>query len=307
LGLFIAGFRLSLGVPREFACTVQRLRDGGAYVGGDESVGVYLDKLSSLAVRWASYVAIAVAFLLVAGTNQALGDGSSLQKAFLLAAEIPAGAVAGYVLGRMSIYGLIGLLPNQYRMPLRVQTGHPDGCAGFKPIGDFYLQQGALAGLPAGFLAVWRILIRLGPFPRYDHWRVVYDALLGVAIVFEVLSFVVPIWAFHREMVRQKAALTHEADDLGKRISQIKAQLAAKGSDVSVSNGKDQLANLVDRYWDIENMPTWPVSMSTWGRFSLRNAALVLPIMVQATGVDKNLPTVIPPLARIIHDVSDSG
>jgi hypothetical protein len=304
LGLFIVGFRLSLGVPREFSATVSRLRDGGAYVGTDASIGIYLDKLTCLASRWGLYAAIAVALVLLVGTNQALGGGNYLQKIFLLTAEIPAGAVAGYVLGRMSVYGLVGLLPKTYQMPLRVQPGHPDGCAGFKPIGDFYLQQGGLAALPAGFLAAWLILIPLGPFPRYDHWRLVYAALLGVAIAFEVLAFIVPIWGFHRVMERQKAVLIHEADELGRKIARIKAQLAGFGSDPAEESGSDRVAALIDYYQAIEDLPTWPVSRSMLGYFSLRNLALLVPFVVQATEADKNFPTVIPPLEKFLEALS---
>jgi hypothetical protein len=132
----------------------------------------------------------------------------------------------------------------------------------------------------------------------------VYSGLLVVAIAFEVLAFIVPIWAFHRVMERQKAVLIHEADELGRKISRIKAQLAGFDSELPEEIGRDRVTALVDYYEAIENMPTWPLSRSMLGHFSLRNLALLLPIVVQATEADKSFPTVIPPLEKFLDALS---
>src|SRR5258706_6200325 len=59
-----------------------------------------------------------------------------------------------------------------------------------------------------------------------------YLGLLAIALVFEVIAFVFPMWWFHREMQAQKELLLEEADYLSERIGNIPKQIAqAPGSE----------------------------------------------------------------------------
>src|SRR5262249_6007454 len=110
---------------------------------------------------------------------------------------------AGWHLGRMASYGTLGFLIKQEGLSLEVMPGHPDETGGFKPLGDFYFFQAALASFPALFLAVWLILMDYWPVAhaRYaQRWTAPYLGLLPIAIAFEILAFLVPLWFFHREM-----------------------------------------------------------------------------------------------------------
>jgi hypothetical protein len=189
---------------------------------------------------------------------------------------------AGWHLGRMASYGTMGFLIKEQGLSVEVMPGHPDEVGGFKPLGDFYFSQAVLAGFPALFLAVWLILMQYWPVAhnRYAQtWMRPYLGLLPIGIAFEILAFFVPIWFFHREMERGKAAQLHEADKLAKDIVRIEAELASAQDSRQYDLLKEQLSFLTRRYDDIEHMPTWPVHTRTLRLFLRNNALLALPLL----------------------------
>jgi hypothetical protein len=199
-----------------------------------------------------------------------------------------AGAVAGGLLGRMAGYGRFGKVLAKHRLALQVVPGHPDGAAGLKPIGDFYLYQSLTASLPAIFLATWVLLISLGGLSRlWGHYRPFlheYLWLLVLAILFEILVFVLPMTSIHAIMRDQKEeVLLAEADRLSTAISATQARLDAP----EIEDGdaaKQRLTQLVERYHDLERTPTWPVDPSIRRRFTLRNLGLLIPFLGYALG-----------------------
>ena len=65
-------------------------------------------------------------------------------------------------------------------------------------MGDLFFYQALVIGLAATFLAIWWLIMPF--FPAYMHWRDFYLGLLAIAIVFEMLAFLAPMWSFHTEM-----------------------------------------------------------------------------------------------------------
>jgi hypothetical protein len=199
-----------------------------------------------------------------------------------------AGAVAGSWLGRMVSYGrLIGKTGlSRNKLVLRVIPGHPDGAGGLKPLGDFYLFQSLTASLPAIFLSVWVLLFSLGgPSPLWSADRVYLDpylVLLAVAILFEVLVFVLPMKSAHDEMNLQKHQLfLPEADRL------LSAGAPGQPGSPALPPSQDDAAvqqRLIERFNELNDAPEWPIDASIRRRFALRNLALLVPFIGYLVG-----------------------
>ncbi|QBQ54973.1 hypothetical protein [Nitrosococcus wardiae] len=197
------------------------------------------------------------------------------------AAQIPLTlfeAIGGYIVGRhlgiMASYGRLGHWLKRQGIRIQIKPGYPDGAVGLKPVGDFYFFQAMLLALPVLYLFLWWLMMPL--WPRYEAWRNIYLGLLPVAITFEVIAFLVPVWFFHREMQKQKMQLLREADVLGQEINDVETTLIESQDPAQRELLKDRLSFMTKRYGEIEHMPTWPVNAKTWRYFFINNLTLIL-------------------------------
>jgi hypothetical protein len=275
---FIIGVRLSQTIPGKLRVILARLVNRGVLLADPERLEQFEAKLEIRAKTWANRggiicgTAILTAFLVPFGFSKLL----------LMVFEGLGGYVVGRHLGWMACYGTLRLMLRKEALTLKVQPGHLDAAGGLKPIGDFYFLQAIVAVIPAAYLAIWWVIIPL--FPQYARWREPYLGLLAIAITFELLAFAVPLWLFHLEMEEQKIQLMKDADKLSRSISDIQAQLTVVQTSQEREKLKEQLSNLTKGYWDIEQMPTWPVDAKTLRRFTLNNLALFLPMIGKFTG-----------------------
>ena len=76
-----------------------------------------------------------------------------------------------------------------------------------------------------------------------------------------------------------------KADQLATEVVRMRNELAHLKTQAERSEVNEQLSAKTKQYWDIENMPTWPVDISTVRRFTLRNITLLLPVVAQSTGL----------------------
>jgi hypothetical protein len=204
----------------------------------------------------------------------------------LVVISLVGGYVVGRYLGHVASYGMLGRFLKEKALRLRVQPGHPDGAAVFKPAGDFYFSQAMLIALLALFLAVWSIIFIF--WPRYSEWREPYAILLAVVLVFELLAFLAPLWFFHQEMKRQKLGYLRQADELSKSIIEIQAKLVKPQPADEKEVLSDRLSRSTQEYLAIENMSTWPLDPKTRRRFAVRNVVLFLPALkglIPLTGI----------------------
>jgi len=207
----------------------------------------------------------------------------SVQGWWLIAASVAAlrRVAAGGWLGRMIGYGRLGRVASGRGLQLRMVPGHPDGAAGLKPIGDFYLYQSLVASLPAAFLGCWVLVLSLGRrIPGVGHYRPFLDQyrwLLLLAILVGVLVFVLPLLSVHGMMKSHKEeTLLAEADRLVPQIEDARSRLDAPEA-VEQDAAERRLAALIKRYHELEAVPTWPVDTSIRRRFTLRNLSLLMP------------------------------
>src|SRR5262249_15305466 len=117
------------------------------------------------------------------------------------------------------------------------------------------------------------------------RWRNTYLGLLVVAIIVEMLAFVVPMVAFHRAMVRQRNKLRDEADRRSEELQQLESRMAVTDDDNERARIAERAKLLRDRYLTVKSMPTWPVDPRTRRRISVNNGLLLLPLVAKAVGV----------------------
>jgi hypothetical protein len=216
------------------------------------------------------------------------------------------GYVAGRYIGRAASFQDLGRLLRQEKIALIVQPGHLDGAAGFKPVGELFFFQAMVLAIPALFLAVWWLIIPASPElnAHYAIWREPYLGLLAIVLLFEVAAFVMPMWSFHQEMANQKTELLKNADELSQRVATLQAALADATTDQERKQLKDRLADMTERYWALEQMPTWPLDVKTRRRFTINNLALVVPLVSQFFNVTGFWGNLLKDLPNIINKIN---
>ncbi len=278
---FILGIYLWLDIPRNLETMLLRLLHRGTLDVSEEKLRAFEVTLHAKADRWAQYAGVLIALATLLAFVIAFKFPLPSNKILITTLEVIGAYIAGSFLGRMACYGALGWLLHQQQIPLKLQPGHLDGVAGLKPIGDFYFKQARVVAVPATFLAVWLLIIQLQLINRYSNWRAPYAGLLGIVLVFEVLTFLLPLWSFHQEMVLQKTRHLERADELSQEIDRVQLILTTEQDAQRRELLKDRLSSMTKQYWNIENLPTWPVAIQTRRLFTRNNLALVLPLILE--------------------------
>ena len=273
----IAGIAMAQGLSDRMAATIERLIYRGTVVPSRVSSESLPEILQTKARTWDHRGGVLLASLIA-------GIYGVWNGPLETALAIIAGYVVGRVVGRMVCYGFLGRFLRGEGARVIMQPGHPDGAAGLKPLGDFYFSQAMLLAIPIAFLAVWTLLIPVWPYHDYSHWRAPYLTLLVVGLVLEMGAFFLPMWTIHQDMVKEKARLQAEADELGRQIVGLRAKLTGIADAEARSALKDQVELLSRQYEELEHVPTWPVDRSTGRRFTVSNLAMFIPVAVQIIG-----------------------
>lgn len=272
---FILGLKLIAGLKQRFENTIQRLIQRKVLLLPENAIDAFFAQLEGHARDWARLAGLVCALAMALAFGIALAQDFQWPRALLGLAEVPAAYIAGTYLGRMASYGQVGWQLQAQGISLGLQPDHVDGVAGLKPIGDYYFRQACIAAIPAVFLALWWFIFPLWP-RDYSAWEQAYLALLSLAILIEVLAFIVPIWSFHRLMLNAKQHWLGDADRLSIEINELERRLDAGDTHAP---GATRLAELRRRFWAIEDMATWPVDLRTRKRFQLNNLLLLLPLV----------------------------
>jgi hypothetical protein len=190
--------------------------------------------------------------------------------------EAVLGFILGFVAWRMLVIAArIIQLGRDY--DLRIQVGHPDGCGGFRPVGDLCLWNGLLLSVPAIFLGFWLPLA--GEFGYGTRYTGLHTILLGVLIGLAVVMFVAPMWSIHIAMRRDAERIRKEIDEVGRRIDQISRDLLRRADDLTPEEAKQMTSDLEshqDVYRRTENLPTWPIDLRIAVKFG---TAQVVPLL----------------------------
>jgi len=285
--VLLIGLEMAGRTPAKLNMALQRLSNRGV-LGPPEEVDKLRGGLRRAWRRSWAVTGVCVACALI-GTSPWIGERSRGFHISTVGSLIPqlvffgiAGAAAGSWLGRMVSYGRVLLKASLRKqgLDLQVMPSHPDGAGGLKPLGDYYLYQSLTASLPAIFLAIWVLLISLGgrnpPWGDYRPYLGQYLSLLRVAILFEVLVFVLPMSSIHGLMEEQKEnCFLPEADSI----------FAAKTTDQAGLDNESDVEQeptrkrAIELYKELDNAPTWPIDSSIRRRFTLRNLAFLVPLI----------------------------
>ncbi len=274
LVVFLIALFLARSVPYRMEQTINRLVNRGAFKMSPKELVSFQTQMSkrgkNFGVVFAVIVGIAIfiAFVLAQHTFE-IG---------LLILETFLGLVAGFYIGQMIAYGTMGQLARTENVNIVSQPGHIDGAAGLQPIGNYYFFQAKVVALPCAFLAVWWVIIPLTPW--YSNWREPYLLLLIVALIFEIFSFIAPMWVFHLIMSAAKMEHLENADEISQKVMKLESQIIETTDSNWAGELQDQSNFLRERYREIENMPTWPVDANTRRRFTFNNLALFSPFLL---------------------------
>ena len=213
----------------------------------------------------------------------------------LLAVLASIGAyVAGAYLGRMISYGRLATHVTQAGWKISIFPEHVDGVGGLKPVGDFYFRQAMIAAIPVLFLGIWSIIFPYWKEPDYSDWAAPYLGLLVVALVIMLLAFVAPMLKFHNLMVEKKRSALLDADKLSRNVRE---ERDSSDPNTEITDVADRIEVLRNRYWHIENMPVWPLHISTLKRFRRNYILLTTPLITRLiddqTGVGKQVASML--------------
>jgi hypothetical protein len=276
--LQLSGEKLE-GVQRDLRTRAARAARRGMLIGG-------IAILSPIAL----FVPPGVAVLLDdVHTNDAFGVALTIgELAISVLVTLLVGLLAGYYLGyAISVGGWAARL-RTHGVTLQVRPGHPDGAAGWGPLGDLYLFEALMLTIAALYYGVWSYLIAAHNGYAYANFRNLqtpYFVFFLVILAGEVLAFLAPVWSFHTDMRRQKLALARETDALSDRILTVQARAVETDDPQEASRLSQQLATMTSLYTARVEMPTWPFNTGVTVRFGLANLGLLLPLVAQLAQV----------------------
>ena len=273
---FIVALALAQTIPGRMSQTLDRLAKRSVFELSEEVLAELQKKFEERRKLFSRVGAVLVGLVMLVSFLVAYGGIPSYAIPLTLL-EVSLGVVAGYYIGQMVAYGTLGQLSVRENVAISPRPGHIDRAAGLKPIGDFYFFQAMVVAIPCVYLAVWWFLIPLLPY--YQHWRSTYLGLLAVALLFEILSFFLPMWVFHLIMQQQKVKSLADADELSKKIIELENRILRSADARETNDLQKQLDFQREKYWEIEHMPTWPVDATTRRRFTVNNLFLFLPFL----------------------------
>jgi hypothetical protein len=271
---FILALYLARTIPGRMTQTLDRLTKRGVFELSDQALVTFQSKVEDRTEQYAKVGAFVVG-LAILGSFLVAYRAYIVREIPLTILELFLGAIAGYYIGQMIAYGTLGQLAQDEKVSIVAKHGHIDRAAGLKPIGDFYFFQAMVVAIPCLYIAIWWFIIPL--FSHYMLWRNPYLGLLAIGMTFEILSFFVPMWVFHQIMQAQKIKYLTEADELSKSIVELESRILHVSNPGEINDLQKQLDLQKEKYWEIEQMPTWPVDAQTRRRFTINNLLLFLP------------------------------
>lgn len=209
----------------------------------------------------------------------------------LLVAEVALEMISAFIVGRYVgqgiSYGFLGRQLAKDDVKLNVILGHSDNAAGLRPIGDFYFYQATVTALPVVFFTFWVLIMPVWSnfWPNTEsefasQWKNTYLIFFFIALGIEVLSFLVPLWFFHQQMVGQKSKMQRRADNLSASLLRLQRNDTSENQIAVQEEGMKQ-AMLVEQIAMLESLPTWALAPEVRQRFAWSNLAFLSPAAIQ--------------------------
>jgi hypothetical protein len=136
---------------------------------------------------------------------------------------------------------------------VRVDAFHPDRSGGLKPLGDVCLLNALIIAVPGVYVG-----LRVLADPQARDSAVLVAVFLPAVIVLATIVFFLPLYAVHRTMRREVAALR---DPLAREASDLAAELLQSWHRLTPEEFEERSkrhARLLQIYEGSRRMPTWP-------------------------------------------------
>ncbi len=194
---------------------------------------------------------------------------------------LPIGYLIGWLIWRVFVIAFfierLGL-----RFRLKVQSNHPDGSGGLRPLGVLCLLVALVVLVPAIFYGIWAFINLLVPGPYlavYQLWAPVFRLFLFALILIGLLVFFQPLYRIHRQMLDRRDEIQRELDRLSEEMDTIVVQLRANATSLTPQQGAEKLETLKflqQVYTENSRVPIWPFDWKLLARFL---SAQLLPLM----------------------------
>lgn len=282
LGAVVVGFAIFIGfgrrVPDAFALVRQRRlasdSDVAAYREFERETGRLLNARPSLIAGLLFAGAALARYPVGVGGLGALieaGPRGAPMWGPLAVADLVAEAVLGFAVGlAMWRMGVVGWRIHRLgeRFSLRLQLGHPDGCGGFKPLGNVCLWNALILAVPGAFLGWW---IAVGPVSQYgSRYVVLHSVLAAIVVLVATVAFLAPLWSIHRAMTRSAEAVRGHLEQHGRRIDELARELVERGDQLSAGQRESRSNDLKfwrELYERHRHVPTWPIDLPLVTKF----------------------------------------
>lgn len=271
------GLLVVASVDDEFDNMISRLVERGVLPRDIDrsALAQLLDEKANLAARGIALVS-ALAMLIAFAVS--VYYEPRFDKALLALPEVIGAYIAGSYLGRMVSFGRLAAHIAQAGWTISIFPEHVDGVGGLKPVGDFYFRQAMIAAIPVLFLGIWSVIFPYWDGRDYSHWVDPYLGLLVVALIIMLAAFLAPMVKFHNLMREEKHDALLKADKLSR---QVREERESNAPDTDITDIADKIEVLRSRYWNIENMPVWPLHISTLKRFRRNYLVLTTPLITR--------------------------
>ncbi|TFH54359.1 MAG: hypothetical protein E4G89_00090 [Methanothrix sp.] len=200
----------------------------------------------------------------LAGGHVALIEGIKLHLWVFLtqySSEDPLGFFSGVILDpllgfflglmawKMLITGrYIGFLNERFRLDPQMQ--HPDGHGGLGCLGKIYLLNASLIGIWGVLLCGWLVLGQV--IENADFSRPLVVEMLAFFVVITPLSFLFPVWGFHKLMQKKKEIIIKSLDH------QISEAFIQKANPTMRPERINELKRIKEAYDQASGFSVWP-------------------------------------------------
>lgn len=281
--VFLVALYFARQVPTQFLEVLSRLPLAASADGNEVSVELAKRVATQIRVSAQRYGLIGVAVGLIVMTVVWIWAFERAWHNSLFWVELALAAVAGYVVGGFVAYARIGRLLDELGRPPVPQPGHPDGAAGFRPVGALFVRQASIVAAIGLFAGIWWLLISNNHFlgARYGRWQNAYLVLVAVCLLLEWLTLLVPLQYFHQQMILERSRLQPEADTCARKVGTIDAKLAHTTSSEDAEQLSNERDRALNRWRAITEMPAWPIDGQLRKRFRWNNVVILLPLVLQ--------------------------
>lgn len=203
---------------------------------------------------------------------------------------LPLGFFFGWLVWRVFV---IAFYINQLglRFRLKVQSNHPDGSGGLRPLGDLCLMVALVVLIPAIFYGIWAFINLLShntDLAIYQLWAPIFRIFLFALILIGLLVFFQPLYQIHRQMLERREEIQNELDGLSEEMDTITIQLRANATSLTPQQGAEKmemLKFLQQVYAGNAHIPTWPFDWTLLIRFFSAQALPLVSLVLSSSPV----------------------